>query len=57
MSIHFPHYVKHETKEVYVYVESGFPTSMIVSKLVKKEYPDYSSHLCSKETITRLLNS
>ena len=49
-SFRFPHIVKEENKEVWVYIASGFPTTLAVSPLMKIHYPGYKSCLCNKET-------
>lgn len=47
--IKWPHKVDHDTKEVYVYVESGWPTVMGVPHVVSKAYPGYTTKLVSKD--------
>ena len=50
----FPHIVFEDKKEVWIYVESGFPTVLAVPILMKRNYPDYKSCLCNKETFLEL---
>ena len=50
----FPHVVNEEKKEVWVYIASGFPTTLAVAPLMKIHYPDYKSCLCNKETFLKL---
>ena len=52
--ISFPHFINHKKKEVYLYIESGFPTTMAVPKIVKKKYPGYKAILVSKEYLIKL---
>ena len=45
----WPHRVDHENKEVFVYVESGWPTVMAVPQVVYRAYPGYSAILVSSD--------
>jgi len=45
----WPHRVDHENKEVFVYVESGWPTVMAVPHKVRQSYPDYNAILVSSD--------
>jgi len=54
-NIPWPHHIDHENKDVYVYVESGFPTTMGVPYVVGRFYPGYSGKLCTKEHLDKLL--
>ena len=49
-SFRFPHVVDEEKKEVWVYIASGFPTTLAVPHLMKINYPGYKSNLCNRET-------
>ena len=49
-SFRFPHIVNEEKKEVWVYIASGFPTTLAVPHLMKIHYPGYKSCLCNRET-------
>ena len=49
IKIKWPHRVDHETKEVFVYVESGYPTVLGVPYVVAKTYPGYTAKLVSKD--------
>ena len=49
-SFRFPHIVNEENKEVWVYIASGFPSTLAVSPLMKIHYPGYKSCLCNKKT-------
>ena len=49
-SFRFPHFVNEEKKEVWVYIASGFPSTLAVPHLMKIHYPDYKSCLCNRET-------
>ena len=53
-SFRFPHVVKEEKKEVWVYLASGFPSTLAVTPLMKIHYPGYRSCLCNKETFIRI---
>ena len=53
-SFRFPHIVKEEKKEVWVYLASGFPSTLAVTPLMKIHYPGYRSCLCNKETFIRI---
>ena len=46
----FPHVVNEEKKEVWVYISSGFPTTLALPHLMKIHYPGYKSCLCNRET-------
>ena len=46
----FPHIVNEEKKEVWIYIASGFPTTLAVPHLMKIHYPGYKSCLCNRET-------
>ena len=46
----FPHVVIEDKKEVWVYIASGFPTTLAVPHLMKINYPGYKSNLCNRET-------
>ena len=50
----WPHFVDDEKKEVHVYVESGFPTTMGVPYVVGRFYPEYHAKLCSKDYLDKL---
>ena len=50
----FPHVVIEEKKEVWVYIASGFPSTLAVSPLMNIHYPGYKSFLCTKETFIRI---
>ncbi len=54
--IKYPHFVNHKKKEVYIHIESGFPTTLAVPHLVKQNYPTYKGLLVSKEYLTQLQN-
>ena len=49
-SFRLPHVVNEEKKEVWVYIPSGFPTTLAVPHLMKIHYPGYKSCLCNRET-------
>ena len=49
-SFRFPHVVDEVKKEVWVYVASGFPTTLAVPHLMKSNFPGYKSCLCNRET-------
>ena len=51
----WPHYVNEETKTVYVYVASGWPTVMAVPQKVQEFYPGYESKLVSQDYLSELL--
>ena len=50
----WPHHVNEETRTVYTYVASGFPTVMVVPQKVQEFYPGYESKLCSLEYLEEL---
>ena len=52
--IPWPHFVDDDKQEVYVYVESGFPTTMGVPYVVGRFYPGYHAKLCSKDYLDKL---
>ena len=54
--IKYPHLVNHNKKEVYIHIESGFPTTLAVPHLVKQNYPTYRGVLVSKEYLNQLQN-
>ena len=47
--IRWPHKVDHDSKEVKVYVASGWPTVMMVPHVVEEAYPGYKASLVSKD--------
>ena len=52
----WPHHIDEETKSVSVYVVSGYPTVMMVSKKVEEYFPGYKGKVVSKdyfEALTR----
>jgi hypothetical protein len=49
-SFRFPHVVDEAKKEVWVYVASGFPTTLAVPHLMKSNFQGYKSCLCNRET-------
>ena len=53
-SFRFPHIVNEEKKEVFVYIASGFPSTLAIPHLMKIHYPGYKSCICSKETFIDL---
>ena len=59
--ITYPHFEIPEEKKVYLYFESGFPTTMTVPLLMKKYYPsDWTGHIASKkyyEQMTKEINN
>ena len=51
----WPHFVNEDTKIVYTYVASGWPTVMIVPKKVEEYFgPDYESELVSLDYLEEL---
>ena len=50
----WPHHVNEETKTVYTYVSSGWPTVMAVPKKVQEFYPGYESKLVSQDYLSEL---
>jgi len=51
----WPHFVNEDTKIVYTYVASGWPTVMIVPKKVEEYFgPDYDSKLVSLDYLEEL---
>ena len=44
----WPHYIDEETKTVYTYVASGWPTVMAVPIKVEEHFPGYKSALISQ---------
>ena len=52
--IPWPHFVDRDKREVHVYVESGFPTTMGVPYVVWRSYPGYNAKLCSKDQLDKL---
>ena len=50
----FPHFVIEDKMEVWVYIASGFPSTLAVSPLMRVHYPGYKSCLCNKETFIRI---
>ena len=50
----FPHVVIEDKKEVWVYIASGFPSTLAVSPLMKIHYPGYKGCLCNKETFIKI---
>ena len=50
----FPHIVIEDKKEIWIYVASGFPTTLAVPILMKRYYPNYESCICNKETFLSL---
>ena len=55
--IKYPHFVNHKKKEVYIHIESGFPTTLGVPHLVNQNYPTYKGVLVSKEYLKELQTS
>jgi len=53
-SFRFPHIVIEENKEVWIYIASGYPTTLAIGPLMKIHYPGYKSCLCNKETFIRM---
>ena len=51
----WPHHVDDESKIVWVYVESGFPTTMGVPYVVGRFHPGYNANLCSKDFLNKLI--
>jgi len=50
----FHHLVIEDEKFVWVYVESGFPTTLAVPQLMKKYFPNYEYSLCRRQTFLKL---
>ena len=49
--IWFPHIVDDEKKEVYFRIESGFPSTMAVSPIMKEHFPsDYKGYIASPDS-------
>jgi len=44
----WPHFIDEETKTIYTYVASGWPTVMMVPKKVEEYFPGYNSSLISQ---------
>jgi len=53
-SFWFPHVVKEEKKEVWVYIESGYPSTCAVSPLIDIHYPGYKGCICNRETFIKI---
>ena len=53
-SFRFPHIIKEDKKEVWVYIPSGYPSTLAVTPLMKIHYPGYKSCLCDRETFIHL---
>ncbi len=49
-SFRFPHVLNEEKKEVWIYIASGFPSTLAVPHLMKIHYPGYKGCLCNRET-------
>ena len=54
LNFRFPHVVKEEKKEVWIYIESGFPSTYAVPILMKRHYPGYKGCICNRETFLKL---
>tara|TARA_Y100000813_G_scaffold169413_1_gene131888 strand:+ start:73 stop:258 length:186 start_codon:yes stop_codon:yes gene_type:complete len=50
----FHHLVKEDENFVWVYVESGFPTTLAVPILMKRYFPNYEFSLCRRQTFLKL---
>ena len=50
----FHHLVIQDENMVWVYVESGFPTTLAVPQLMKRYFPNYEYSLCRRETFLKL---
>jgi len=53
----YPHYVDHESKKVWVYVASGWPTVMALPMWMDKYFYDlkgYKGSLCTEQFLTDL---
>ena len=50
----FPHVILEEKREVWVYIASGFPSTLALSHLMKIHYPEYKGCLCNKETFIKM---
>ena len=48
-SFRFPNIIKEEKKEVWGYIEYGFPRTLAVGPLIEIHYPEYKSCLCKRE--------
>lgn len=53
----YPHHVDHDTKMVYIYFESGYPTTMACQWLANYYYPGYYGNITSLDQLTKLQNS
>ena len=53
-SFRFPHFIKEDKKEVWIYIESGYPSTLAIPHLMKIHFPGYKSCLCNKETFIKL---
>ena len=49
----FHHLVIEDENMVWVYVESGFPTTLAVPQLMKRYFPNYEYSLCRRETFLK----
>jgi len=50
----WPYHIDEETKIVSVYVVSGWPSVMIVPKMVQKYFPGYKGEVVSKKYFDQL---
>ena len=50
----FHHLVIEDENMVWVYVESGFPTTLAVPNLMKRYFPNYEYSLCRRQTFLKL---
>ena len=50
----WPHHIDEETKSIFVYVASGYPTVMMVPKKVEEYFPGYTAHIASKDYFSEL---
>jgi len=53
-SFRFPHFIKEDKKEVWIYIESGYPSTLAIPHLMKIHFPEYKSCLCNRETFIKL---
>ena len=54
LELKWDHFVNEETQEVWVHIPGGYPTTIALPHVIRREFPGYTGHICTKEFLQSL---
>ena len=54
LELKWDHFVNEETQEVWVHIPGGYPTTIALPHVIRRTFPGYTGHLCTKEFLQSL---